>query len=252
MNTDGVAGGKKFNFKKFLTATNILMCVLVLFYVLDCYIPLTADYAGYTNWDAESSPAFNYIFGSCGGLLTNYLAKGSVLTPEGGQIYRNFTQTFLHGGILHLTANLLGLYLIGNYTEKRFGWPLTYAVFFAVGFIESFITDPLYVAMAPEKADEIASSVSCGASAGIFGLAGLSLAAIFFNLKSVKNIGKPTLIVSAVYGILTTYVVSFGWTTVCHNVALILGLVTGVIIILPFYLLKKGNFSDNENFPANG
>lgn len=240
---------KKFDFKKLITASNILGIILIFLYILDCYLPLPDGYTGYTNWDSESSPIFNYLFGSCGGLLSDSLAMGAILDPNGAEIYRHFTQMFLHGGILHLIANLVGLYFIGNYTEKRFGWWLTCILFVVVGFVESFITDPLYSAMLPSKAEEVASQISVGASGGIYGLMGASLAAIFFDLKSFKKIGKPTKIVSAIYGVLTTYVVGFGWSTVCHTVALILGLVIGTAIILPFYLWKKGKFAHTEQPP---
>lgn len=238
--------GKKFNFKKLITFTNVLAIVLIILYLLDCYLPLPQGYTGYTNWDNDSSPALNYIFGSCGGLLSNYLAMGKPVDPSGTQIYRHFTQMFLHGGILHLIANIVGLYFIGNYTEKRYGWWLTCLIFLLVGFLESFITDPLYLAMFPSKAEEVASTTSVGASGGIFGLVGASLAAVFFDIKSFKKIGKPTIIVACVYGVLTTYVVGWGWTTVCHNVALILGLAIGAAIILPFFLLKKGKFAPTQ------
>ncbi len=234
---------KKVDFKKLFTFTNVLSVILIIMYLLDCYLPLPEGYTGYTSWISDSSSVLNYIFGSCGGLLSNYLAMGAIVDPSGTQIYRHFTQMLLHGGILHLIANLVGLYFIGNYTEKRFGWWMTAVLFFFVGFIESFITDPLYLAMAPDKADNIASTISVGASGGVYGLMGACLAAIFFDLKSFKQIGKPTIMVSAIYGVLTTYVVSFGWTTVCHNVALILGLIIGAAIILPFFLLKKGKFA---------
>lgn len=156
---------------------------------------------------------------------------------------------FLHGKLLYLITNLVGLYFIGNYAEKRFGRWLICVIFLIVGIIEVFITDPLYIAMAPSKAEEVANTVSVGASGGIFGLIGASLAALFFDIKSFRQIGKPTIIVSAIYGVLTTYVVCIGWTTVCHNVSLILGLVLGVIIILPFFLLKKGKFARTDNPP---
>ena len=220
--------------------------VLIILYLLDCYLPLPSGYSGYTAWDSESPEWLNYLLGSCGGLLSNSLAMGGTLA-NGAAVYRHFTQIFLHGGLLHLIANVVGLFFIGNYTEKRYGWWLTLILFVLVGFVESFITDPLYLAMFPSKAEEVASQISVGASGGIFGLIGASPAAIFFDIKSFKKIGKPTGIVAAIYGIVTTYIIGLGWTTVCHNVAMILGLVFGVIIILPFYLLKKGKFSKNSD-----
>ncbi len=229
---------------KILTATNIVILILIVFYLLDCYIPLPTGYTDYTAWDNESSAAMNYILGSCGGLLTNYFGMGGVL-ENGNAVYRHFTQMFLHGGLLHLVANCLGLYFIGNHTEKKFGWILMLCFLFITGFVESFITDPLYRAMFPNAATD--NSVSVGISGGVFGLIGCSLAAIFFDIKSIKKIDRATIVVSAIYGVVTTYIVSFGWTTLCHNVALLLGLLIGTLLILPFFLLKKGKFATKTN-----
>lgn len=233
---------KKSDCKKLVTATNILIAVLVILYLLDCYLPLPKGYNGYSAWDGESPAAINYALGSCGGLLKNYLAMGGLL-KNGGAFYRHFTQMFLHDGLLHLIANCVGLYFIGNFAEKRFGRWLTPVLFAFTGLLESYITDPLYLAMFPDKAEEVANQLSVGASGGIFGLIGAGLAAVLFDIKSFENIRPLTIITAAVYGVLPTYFLSLGWTTVCHNVGFFLGLITGVLIILPFFLLKKGKFS---------
>lgn len=230
---------KKFDFKKLLTATNFLFILLILFYLFDKFLPLPQGYTGFTAWDADEDPVFNYIFGNCGGLLTNYMALSPALSPYGAGIYRRLTTNLLHGNILHLIANLAGLYFIGNHTEKKFGWWLTYLLFFVIAFIESYITDPLYLAFVPDKKEEILTLPRVGASSGIFGLAGVSLAALLFDVKQFKKIGLTTIVVSAVYGVFTTWIVSFGWTTVCHNVALTLGLAIGAAIILPFFIIKR-------------
>ena len=236
---------KEIKLKDIFTATNIMIVILVIFYILDKYLPFPKDYTGFVLWDDNLPPAVNYIFGWCGGLLMNHMAVSSSIVG-GMEIYRQFTSMFLHGDILHLIANLVGLYFIGNYAEKRFGWWLTYIVYFLAGFMQFLITDPIFAAIAPEKFAETYAMPSVGASGGIFALIGLSLAAIFFDIKSFKKIGKPTIIASAIYGILTTYVVSFGWTTICHNVSMILGLIFGVLIILPFFIMKKGKFNPNN------
>ncbi len=238
----GIALEKKKTLKDYLTATNIMIVILLFFYLLDKYLPLPKDYTGFNCWNPEISPAVNYLFGWCGGLLMNSMAVGETLVG-GMAVYRQLTCMFLHADILHLTANLLGLYFVGNYVEKKYSWWLTYIVYFLVGFMQYLITDPIYAAIAPEKFAEIYTMPSCGASGGIFALIGVGLAALLFDIKSFKQIGKPTIIISAIYGVLTTYVVSFGWTTVCHNVSFILGLIIGVLIILPFFLLKKGKFA---------
>ena len=237
---------KKFEIKKFLTATNVLIAIVVIMYLLDCYLPLPQGYNGYKPWIDDLPPAANYLLGSSGGLVTNYLGYGAGVV-NGTAFYRRFTQMFLHGGLLHLIANIIGFIFIGRYAEKRFGWWITLIIFATVGVLETFITDPLYLAIAPSKVEEVATAVSVGASGGIYGLMGASLAAIFFDIKSFKNISRNTLLVSAAYGILTTYVVSFGWTTVCHNVALVLGLALGTLIILPFFLMKNNIFAEHDN-----
>lgn len=233
---------KEKSWKDYLTVTNFMIVILLIFYLLDKYLPLPKDYTGFNCWDNELPPAVNYIFGWCGGLLMNSMAVCDTIVG-GMDVYRQFTCMFLHADILHLIANLMGLYFIGNYAEKKYGWWLTYIIYFLVGFMQYLITDPIFAAIAPEKFAEIYAMPSCGASGGIFALIGASLAALIFDIKGFKKIGKPTLIISAIYGVLTTYVVSFGWTTICHNVSLILGLVFGVVIILPFFLLKKGKFA---------
>ncbi len=241
---------KKFHLKNLLTATNILIMILIVLYVLDKYLPFPNNYNGFSAWDNERSPALNYISGSCGGLLTNYLALGGIL-QNGYAIYRHITAAFLHGRLLYLITNIAGLYFIGNYAEKRFGRILTYLIFLIVAFTESFITTPLYCAIAPDKAQTTWAAVSTGASGGIFGLIGFTLAALFFDVKSFKKIGIPTIIVSAIYGVLTTYIASFGFTTVCHNVSLLIGIFLGTALILPFFLLKKGKFAPKaESFQA--
>lgn len=45
--------------RKLFSATNILIALLVVLYLLDCYIPLPNDYTGYTAWDSPS--VLNYI-----------------------------------------------------------------------------------------------------------------------------------------------------------------------------------------------
>ena len=111
---------KNIHYKKYLTATNIMIVILLIFYLLDKYIPLPKDYTGFNCWNDELPPVVNYIFGWCGGLLMNSMAVGGTIAG-GMEPYRQLTSMFLHGHILHLIANLVGLYFIGNYTEKNTG-----------------------------------------------------------------------------------------------------------------------------------
>ncbi len=231
--------------KKIFTATNIIILLLILIYIFDRYLPLPKDYTGFNAWLEDAPATENYIFGNCGGLITNYLGYGKGLT-NGTAIYRRFTQIFLHGGLLHLIANCVGLFFIGKLTEKRFGWWLTIILFILIGFLETFITDPIYLMISPKGHEELENAISIGASGGIFGLIGVCLASVFFNIKSFKKIDLATIIVLSVYGVLTTYIVSFGWTTVCHNVSFILGIIIGSLLITPFFIIKKRKNRNNS------
>ena len=62
---------KKFELKKHLTVTNGFILVIILVYLLDRFLPFPPGYTGYNAWLDESSAVFNYIFSSCGELVTN-------------------------------------------------------------------------------------------------------------------------------------------------------------------------------------
>ena len=46
---------KKVDFKKLITFTNVLSIILIIMYLLDCYLPLPEGYTGYTSWISDSS-----------------------------------------------------------------------------------------------------------------------------------------------------------------------------------------------------
>lgn len=93
---------------------------------------------------------------------TLYLFGGMTPGPIAvwGQWWRFLTAGFLHGGIVHIALNSLGLFQLGNEVEEFFGTHRFFAIYLfstMAGFWTSyFMGNPL----------------SVGASAGVFGLLG--------------------------------------------------------------------------------
>ena len=56
---------KNFDWKKLITAPNIMIVILVVLYLFDCYLPLPDGYTGYNGWVDDLSPTANYILGYC-------------------------------------------------------------------------------------------------------------------------------------------------------------------------------------------
>ena len=135
--------------KRWLSATNILIAIIVLCYILDRYIiPIPADYNGFT-WFAEAEGIPEVLFkmlGFCGGRLTNLFALlGSEINPNGHAFYRYITVVFTHAFLIHIVVNMVALYFIGNFVERKLGSKLTILLFFFTGVIEAITTDPLYM-----------------------------------------------------------------------------------------------------------
>ncbi len=222
--------------KKFLTATNILIIIIVVCYILDRYIiPIPAGYEGFT-WsstvEGESDTIFK-ILGFCGGRLTNLLALiGSELNPNGHMFYRYVTVVFTHAFLLHIAVNMIGLYFIGNFVEKKLGSKLTILLFFLIGTIEAITTDPIYLLFNPGY--DMSTEVSAGASGAIFGLMGVGLVICLFSKDKFKSMKLSSKIVLAIYGVVFTYLANdefISWTTFAHNN----GFIIGIIIMLILY-----------------
>jgi rhomboid protease GluP len=81
-----------------------------------------------------------------------------------GEWWRLITAGFLHGNIIHIGMNMMGLYQLGNEVEEVFQTPRYLAIYIfstITGFYASFFTG---------------NFLSVGASAGLFGLLGALIA----------------------------------------------------------------------------
>ncbi len=89
-----------------------------------------------------------------------------------GQYWRLLTATFLHGGIIHLLVNGLGIYVIGRQTEYVYGTGRFVAVYFVSGLSGSVLSYAFNAAPA------------VGASGALFGIVG-ALSVFFYTTRNL-------------------------------------------------------------------
>lgn len=92
-----------------------------------------------------------------------------------GQWFRLLTCIFLHGGLIHIAANMYSLYAIGPLVEDLYGKYKYIIIYLATGIISSLFSF------------WFSAYVSIGASGAIFGLLGVILV---FSIKERKRVGK--------------------------------------------------------------
>jgi rhomboid protease GluP len=141
---------------------------------------------------------------------------------EQGQWYRLFTSMFLHGGLIHIAANMYSLYSIGPLVEHIYGryrYIVIYLVSGVIASLFSFWFSPY---------------ASIGASGAIFGLLGVIFV---FAVKERKRIGKgfvrnvtSTVIINLFIGLSLPGI---------DNFAHLGGLLCGTVLGIAMSLIKK-------------
>lgn len=111
------------------------------------------------------------------GVLVDLGAKYNPAIVQ-GQWFRLITCVFLHGGLIHIAANMYSLYAIGPLIENLYGKYKYLAIYLISGIISSLFSF------------WFSAYVSIGASGAIFGLMG---AIFIFAFKERKRIGKDFL-----------------------------------------------------------
>jgi membrane associated rhomboid family serine protease len=132
-----------------------------------------------------------------------------------GEWWRLVTSTFLHGGIMHLLANMYGLLFVGIFLEPRLG-KTKYAIIYLVTGILASITSLWW-----HKA-----TVSVGASGAIFGLYGVFLALLATRIFP-KAFSKAMLVSTLIF---IGYNLLMGFAGGIDNAAHMGGLISGFII----------------------
>lgn len=141
-----------------------------------------------------------------------------------GDWWRLATSVFLHGSLMHVAFNMLGLYSAGVTVERIYGHRLFALVYAGSGLVGASLS----LHFAAQK------SVSVGASGAVFGVLGALLVAMLENRKHLpKTIGKQALGSSAFF-ILYSLAQGFSRPGI-DNAAHVGGLLAGMVLawVLP-------------------
>ena len=135
-----------------------------------------------------------------------------------GELWRLFTSTFLHGGIIHLAFNMYALLQVGFILEANIG---------KYRYIVSYIACGIMASIASIAVND--NIVSVGASGAIFGLDGLLLSLLITKRLNIPQESRKTLLSSTL--IFIGYNLMFGFAKEgIDNAAHIGGLISGFLI----------------------
>ena len=154
---------------------------------------------------------------------------------KGGEWWRLITNTFLHGGIMHLLTNIYGLLFVGIFLEPLLGRTKYLIAYIFSGILASVTSIWWYDA-----------TISVGASGAIFGLYGIFLALLVTKVFSA-DFAKSFLISTLIF---IAFNLLMGLTGGIDNAAHIGGLVSGFIVGLTFCSFLKKDI-DNDSFEKN-
>jgi rhomboid protease GluP len=146
--------------------------------------------------------------------LLNWGANYRPITTD-GQWWRLLTNTFMHGGLMHVFANMYGLLFVGIFLEPLLGKTKYLLIYLTTGILASVASIWWYEA-----------TVSVGASGAIFGLYGFFLATLLLKVFP-PDFGKAFLTSTLVF---VGFNLLMGFTGGIDNAAHIGGLVSGFII----------------------
>lgn len=146
--------------------------------------------------------------------LLNWGANYKPLTIH-GEWWRLLTSTFLHGGLMHILANMYGLLFVGIFLEPLLGKTKYALIYLGTGILASAASIWWYDAI-----------VSVGASGAIFGLYGFFLACLLLKVFP-PDFGKVFLASTLIF---VGFNLLMGFTGGIDNAAHIGGLASGFII----------------------
>lgn len=132
-----------------------------------------------------------------------------------GQWWRLLTNTFMHGGLMHILANMYGLLFVGIFLEPLLGKTKYLIIYLTTGILASVASIWWYDA-----------TVSVGASGAIFGLYGFFLATLLLKVFP-PDFGKAFLTSTLVF---VGFNLLMGFTGGIDNAAHIGGLLSGFVI----------------------
>jgi membrane associated rhomboid family serine protease len=148
-----------------------------------------------------------------------------------GEWWRLLTNTFLHGGLMHLLANMFGLLFVGTFIEPILGRNKYLFIYLFTGILASCASIWWYEA-----------TVSIGASGAIFGLYGLFLGLLLTKVFP-PDFSKTFLTTTLIF---VGYNLLMGLTGGIDNSAHIGGLLSGFIIGIVISKSLKDEIENEE------
>jgi rhomboid protease gluP len=151
--------------------------------------------------------------------LSDMLLFGASYTPlilGKAQYWRLVSSIFLHFGIMHLSNNMVGLYVIGDQVERAIGSFKFIIIYIIAGVGANIIS--MFLRLKEEPV------VSAGASGAIFGLAGSMLAIALKNRNKNSDISIVRIV------LMIGLMIYYGFTSSgVDNIAHISGAVIGFL-----------------------
>ncbi|XWS43730.1 hypothetical protein CRYUN_Cryun16bG0128700 [Craigia yunnanensis] len=158
----------------FVVANTIMFIITM--YVNNCpknSVSCIADFLGRFSFQPFKE---NPLLGPSSATLQKMGALDVKKVVDGHQGWRLITCNWLHGGVFHLLANMLGLLVIGIRLEREFGFIRIGLLYIISGFGGSLLS-----------ALFIQSNISVGASGALFGLLGGMLSELITNWTIYAN-----------------------------------------------------------------
>jgi rhomboid protease GluP len=136
--------------------------------------------------------------------LVDLGAKVNPLIAQ-GQVWRLFTATLLHNGIIHLMFNLYALFALGPMLEAYIGWRRFLIIYLLGGLFGSLLSYAF------------SESISVGASGAIFGIIGATTVYFFRYRNNFGAQGRAILqnmivviVINLIFGFTAGYIDNFG------------------------------------------
>jgi Uncharacterized membrane protein (homolog of Drosophila rhomboid) len=150
---------------------------------------------------------------------------------KNGEWWRLLSSIFLHGGIMHVLVNMVGLFYVGVFLEPLLGWKRYLSFYLLTGILASIASVWWYDA-----------TISVGASGSIFGLFGIFFAFLLTKIYP-PDFTKPFLISTSVF---IGFNLLMGLAGGIDNAAHIGGLLSGFILGIILYPTIKRQIEGEE------
>jgi rhomboid protease GluP len=153
---------------------------------------------------------------------SDLLSWGANFKPSiiNGEWWRLLTNTFLHGGLMHLVLNMYVLYFVGIFLEPRLGKTKYAVIYLATGVLAS-----LTILWRHN------GTIGVGASGAIFGLYGVILALFLIKKIFPKDFSHPFLRSTVLYVAICLLLQFTGADNFVHIAGLTSGFIIGLIFI---------------------